>query len=237
MPKEPKKFINPLLRPSYITEPKPVTVSEPEPQKSIASEEPSSKQMEAPQEKEATPVKNNEPENDFYEGVQISTVATPQKKSDFPKFLKPAPVEFSATEEALPEHHSQIEEPVLDVVTERIPPMPTYLSPSEIDIPASVTNNALQKPEQQLEEAKQANEVINPLPLETQEPVTNNIERVITRRKRGAVAFEEANERLTIWIDKQLKQSFEDLAYKRCVSKTTLLNEAVADLLQKYEKR
>lgn len=54
------------------------------------------------------------------------------------------------------------------------------------------------------------------------------------RRKRGAQAFERTHERITLWIDKRLKQGFEELAYQQELSKTSLLNEAIADLLRKH---
>ena len=53
-------------------------------------------------------------------------------------------------------------------------------------------------------------------------------------RKRGNQAFEKTHQRFTGWIDKNLKQQFEKLAEEKGVSKTSLLNEALADLLRKY---
>jgi len=53
-------------------------------------------------------------------------------------------------------------------------------------------------------------------------------------RKRGNQAFEKTHQRFTGWIDKNLKQQLEKLAEERGVSKTSLLNEALADLLRKY---
>jgi hypothetical protein len=53
-------------------------------------------------------------------------------------------------------------------------------------------------------------------------------------RKRGNQAFEKVHQRFTGWIDKSLIQQFEKLAVEKGVSKTSLLNEAVADLLRKY---
>jgi len=58
-----------------------------------------------------------------------------------------------------------------------------------------------------------------------------------SRRRRGAQAFEKTHERITLWIDKRLKQAFEELAYEQEISKTALLNEAMADLLNKYASR
>lgn len=64
---------------------------------------------------------------------------------------------------------------------------------------------------------------------------TSTLPQVI-HRKRGAQAFERTHERITLWIDKHLKQQFEVLADERGVAKTTLLDEAIADLLKKYEQ-
>lgn len=56
-------------------------------------------------------------------------------------------------------------------------------------------------------------------------------------RKRGNQAFEKTHQRFTGWIDKNLKQQFEKLADDKGVSKTSLLNEAIADLLRKYMQK
>ena len=56
-------------------------------------------------------------------------------------------------------------------------------------------------------------------------------------RKRGNQAFEKTHQRFTGWIDKSLKQQFENLADEQGVSKTSLLNEAIADLLRKYMQK
>jgi hypothetical protein len=58
----------------------------------------------------------------------------------------------------------------------------------------------------------------------------------VVRRKRGAQAFEKTHERITLWLDKKLKEQFEQLADKEGVAKTTLLNEAITDLLKKHSK-
>ncbi len=57
----------------------------------------------------------------------------------------------------------------------------------------------------------------------------------VQHRKRGAQAFEKTHERITLWIDKGLKQQFENLADEQGAAKATLLNEAIRDLLRKYE--
>jgi predicted DNA-binding protein len=54
-------------------------------------------------------------------------------------------------------------------------------------------------------------------------------------RKRGAQAFEKTHERITLWIDSALKQQFEALADEQGMAKSTLLDEAISDVLEKYE--
>lgn len=56
------------------------------------------------------------------------------------------------------------------------------------------------------------------------------------KRRRQVPTFESTHERITIWIDKELKAQFEELAYQQSLSKTALLNEAIADLLVKFGK-
>ena len=56
-----------------------------------------------------------------------------------------------------------------------------------------------------------------------------------THRKRGKQAFEKTHERITLWIDSGLKERFEQLADEQGVAKSTLLDEAISDLLKKYE--
>jgi len=55
----------------------------------------------------------------------------------------------------------------------------------------------------------------------------------ISLRKRGNKAFEKTHERFTGWMDKQLKKQFVNIAKDEGVSKTSLINEAIADLLKK----
>jgi predicted transcriptional regulator len=57
----------------------------------------------------------------------------------------------------------------------------------------------------------------------------------VARRKRGAQAFERTHERITLWLDKGLKVRFEALADEQNAAKSTLLDEAISDLLKKYE--
>ena len=56
-------------------------------------------------------------------------------------------------------------------------------------------------------------------------------------RKRGNQAFEKTHERITLWLDSQLKQRFEALAYGQGVAKSTLLDEAISDGTQNKERK
>jgi hypothetical protein len=67
-------------------------------------------------------------------------------------------------------------------------------------------------------------------PLTSNTPAPNEYPSL---RKRGNKAFEKTHERFTGWMDKQLKKQFVNLAQNEGVSKTSLLNEAIADLLRK----
>jgi hypothetical protein len=58
-----------------------------------------------------------------------------------------------------------------------------------------------------------------------------------TQRNRGTKAFDKTHDRLTVWINKALKREFEALATNKGISKTALINEAVADVLRKYMQR
>jgi hypothetical protein len=57
----------------------------------------------------------------------------------------------------------------------------------------------------------------------------------VKHRKRGSQAYEKTHERITLWLDSQLKQRFEALADERGEAKSTLLDEAISDLLAKIE--
>ena len=79
-----------------------------------------------------------------------------------------------------------------------------------------------------------------PAPSVTPVPTTSDLppqKEYISLRKRGNKAFEKTHERFTGWMDKQLKKQLVRLAQDEGVSKTSLLNEAIADLLRKYMKK
>jgi hypothetical protein len=83
------------------------------------------------------------------------------------------------------------------------------------------------------------NILTTPTPSVTPTPTSNlpAPNEYISLRKRGNKAFEKTHERFTGWMDKQLKQQFVNLAQEQGVSKTSLLNEAIADLLRKYMQK
>lgn len=55
-------------------------------------------------------------------------------------------------------------------------------------------------------------------------------------RKRGKQAFEQTHTRETHWFDKELYARFEALVAEQGTAKSTLINEALAMLLEKYER-
>jgi hypothetical protein len=84
---------------------------------------------------------------------------------------------------------------------------------------------------------RSSEEDLNIIPTQTHSVTpapTNNLPAPNVLRKRGNKAFEKTHERFTGWMDKQLRQQFANLAQEKGVSKTSLLNEAIADLLRKY---
>jgi hypothetical protein len=79
-----------------------------------------------------------------------------------------------------------------------------------------------------------------PTPPVTPAPITSDLpaqSEYISLRKRGNKAFEKTHERFTGWMDKQLKKQIVKLAQDEGVSKTSLLNEAIADLLKKHMQK
>jgi len=57
------------------------------------------------------------------------------------------------------------------------------------------------------------------------------------RTKGRDKVFEETHQRFTAWVDRELKRQFDDLAVQKKVSKTALLDEAIAVLLHKQERK
>jgi ribbon-helix-helix protein len=54
------------------------------------------------------------------------------------------------------------------------------------------------------------------------------------RRHRGELAYEKTHRRITHWLENSLDRKLNALAEKEGVSKSTLFDEAVRDLLEKY---
>lgn len=55
-------------------------------------------------------------------------------------------------------------------------------------------------------------------------------------KEKGKI-FEATHQRFTSWIDRELKKQFDELLAKRGVTKTALLDEAIAVLLNKYNRK
>jgi len=55
------------------------------------------------------------------------------------------------------------------------------------------------------------------------------------RRHRGALAFEKTHERITLWLNKSYKMRLDALAEREGIAKSTLMDEAIRDLLEKYK--
>ncbi len=75
---------------------------------------------------------------------------------------------------------------------------------------------------------------VTPAPITSDLPPQNEYPSL---RNRGNKAFEKTHERFTGWVDKQLKKQLVKLAQDEGVSKTSLLNEAIADLLRKHMQK
>jgi hypothetical protein len=88
--------------------------------------------------------------------------------------------------------------------------------------------------EEELNIQKHASEKPTPTENPQASPTPNPFQPL---RKRGNQAFEKTHQRFTGWIDKNVKQQFEKLVEEKGVSKTSLLNEAIADLLRKYMQK
>ncbi|GLV54680.1 hypothetical protein KDH_15270 [Dictyobacter sp. S3.2.2.5] len=219
MPKETKKFINPLLRPSPNADGKSAqssqsAVVEDTEEKLIS--EPSAKRLEA------------QPESAQIEDAQLPAATTRQMRANEKNAENaPSAVESSsgsarrnsATRSQSPREETQARS--------------NQSAPNEDTIP-DVRSRSLAEPinlsseDYALEEA-----------FANYDPTTfTEDSRAAARRRRNPQQpFETTHERITLWMDKQLKQRFEALASQRELPKTALINEAVTALLKKYEAR
>lgn len=275
MPKENKKFINPLLRPSQEMEvarqeasttpkpaPAPATPEPPVPASAQITqaetpvmEEPTLKQIEDAfsvddeDEAEAEPMSAFADQEDMPEQrvprMQSSYYGSPAREVPLPHVYNGNRRNAQAAQEtgnsisalrnnttSLPGRSNDAPVPQ---VTRAVLPNPkntsyTYTPTEASSYPDRYTSG--DRPAQRPQEHEPV--------VEQQPPARAGYEEFSfiasqnARRKRGAQAFENTHERITLWIDKRLKQAFEDLAFEHELPKTALLNEAIADLLKKY---
>lgn len=73
------------------------------------------------------------------------------------------------------------------------------------------------------------------LPVTSSDTEPSTYTSTLEPRKRGKQAFERTHKRVTLWIDKGLEKRFEALSKRDEVAKSTLLDEAVRDLLAKHK--
>lgn len=225
MPKETKKFINPLLRPS--AEPKAVVQPRPEPEvlfQEEVSQNPSS-------------VDFPEQLADRTEQAQIpltASVSAPREISIDPVVEIPAkestPKKARAESDRINEPKAAVE---VNPVSNNRRKAAAVSSSQESSVPEPVSARSRYTPVNTLADIEDYSAESD---NDFQDATTNDTRTGIKRRK-NIQPFESTHERITLWMDKQLKQQFEDLAYRRELSKTALINEAVAELLQKYEAR
>ena len=198
MPKDTKKFINPLLRPSQSTE--------------FESAIQEKVQLEPP-EPEVVPIVEDtvllqNDENIIEQAQDPLPITTSLQSGPEPAIEETSPPSVSkGTSTKKPKSGNSISERT------------TYTSPAY-----SRTRNDFTADSFSDDESLKPNG-------------TDEGSRPGVKRRRHTLPFESTHERITLWVDKELKEQFEDLAYRRSLSKTALLNEALADLLAKFEKR
>lgn len=249
MPKETKKFINPLLRPSQQeVEPKqekstPITTvqsnrsesarqtgeqeekseqTSPDPPRQVAAEpelQVASTNGDVTQPRTPKITKHNIDPNHQSANRQESSITTLERGSDSAQTYEPQP-------ETLRAHPNQ---------TLLRPETPSY--DPHVSAPPEAEEIVTEfKQNLGIQEIPDVDEDINESDDDAYEPETDfSVTTTKARRKRGDQAFERTHVRFTVWVDKSLKQSFEDIASQRDKPKTTLLNEAIADLVRKYE--
>lgn len=196
MPKEAKKFINPLLRPSQPLEPR-----------------------------QGPAVEQEERPPSARKSSGMSTVVMPEISP-----ARPTSVQIEVSPPVVP-LSDQVDVPlvatVANVVEELTEPQLTTLS-------STLNETAYSQPQSASRLTEETDVSGVDMGIKETDFLTTTHKPIAGRRRRGELSFEKTHERITIWIDKQLKQAFEELAYQRELPKTALLNEAVADLLRKY---
>ena len=250
MPKETKKFINPLLRPSQQeVEPKqekppkqeksapaaPVQTNNSQSAHQTGEQEEKSKQTppDSPRqpaaelESHTNPTNGNLTQSRTSKTAKYSTdsdpqginrleheVSAPEQSRNFTRAYEPQP-------ETLRAHSNQT------LIRPETPPYDPHVSTETKDIDAETKENL---------ETQEILDIDESDDDDYDEPeVDFSVTTSKAKRKRGEQAFERTHVRFTVWVDKSLKQSFEDIALQREKPKTTLLNEAIADLVRKYE--
>lgn len=244
MPKETKKFINPLLRPSQ-QEVEPKQEIPPKQEKSAAPVQASKTSLAhqiVEQEEKLKPT--DPPIQEVPQSVNGSTTRPRPAKT-----TKHITETANGQENGMPEqanNHVQAYEPQSETL--RAHPNQTLIRPETPPYNAHVSSatiaeSIVAQPEEKsvratpdIDTGKDTNadlEENDDDSYESEVDFTNVTTKA--RRKRGEQAFEKTHVRITVWIDKSLKQSFEDLALQRDKPKTALLDEAIADLVRKYE--
>jgi len=238
VPKENKKFINPLLRPSQDVAPVQETPAPEAARSSPAAKKALSSSTDAA-------IDNTVPAH-IEETTKVADL-TDAQTSTYPSM----PTDTSRRGEPGREARSLIRRQVAATETSTYTPRPEI--PTSEGAPGS---QQLQTPPEtytyvpartytspEMRSVAPIQQSTPPVPLEGTAFPADSAENAyyteppVVRRRRGSQAFEKTHERITLWIDKRLKQAFEELAYQQELSKTSLLNEAVADLLRKYESR
>jgi hypothetical protein len=280
VPKESKKFINPLLRPSQEVEVKgePLTRL----QRSPASEAPvledfgvveeigtagpekSPFQMETPSKQEPSPVPltaKTSTETETYTSTETSPVLSgnTQEKLFREGRKKSVSVPDRASVAYINDSNSQVSvdsqredaystsrpramlspapAPYSETFGEPLPRASSTITPTSTNT-YTPTSTSTDPPFSRQTFVQATPPILQTVPVDREQeenqerPSFRAAESV--RRKKGPLAFEKTHERITIWIDKGLKQAFEELALDRELPKTALLNEAMADLLRKY---
>jgi hypothetical protein len=265
VPKETKKFINPLLRPSQgNTEPRPASPSiEPAltdlpslpieiPGEAVPSDV---DRREVPQGPEPEP----EPEvtteiapapvsSISYSQEPVVGKSAARELREAARKSSPRTVPASAPQPSVPE--SVPEQSVSDDdAPVYAPPEPVVTSARSVTTrsasearnsakPTAESRSGVSTPTRAVpfsaKNVDRSGENISRRAVNTSSDALETEERSITRRRRHIQSFESTHERITLWIDSQLKQDFEDLALTRNTSKTAMLDEAIADLLHKY---
>lgn len=242
MPKDTKKFINPLLRPSQESAariapaPAPELELEPESQKA-----PDEETIVAP----LSDTSSSSTAAGAVPEVELVSIPGPQNVSELEAEPESEPIPAptrkarvtSSTNVNKGGDDEQTEEASANTVSRAGSSARRSSSAATINldtVPRSaptVSNRQAKKPREVEEAMSSAFSGTNA--EDREEDFTKSGQ----RRRRSTQPFETTHERITLWIDKQLKQDFEDLAYDRNLSKSALLNEAIAELLKKYEPR